>query len=85
MTDVGIDASLADETQFGEPAEQLRTDSGPLPDEHQCFDVFQPCCEFIEIADVVGEDGDVMVVELAEAGQTGRTCDKCLHLAVSER
>ena len=64
-----IDAALADQLELRQPFEQRLANLGTLADQHQRFGIGEPRGKRIGILDVIVPDGDVMALELCEAGQ----------------
>src|SRR6185437_15224402 len=67
--DMRIDAALADEAEIGQALEQGRADLRPLADQHQRLGIAQAPRQRFNVLDVIVPDGDVVPVELGEAGQ----------------
>jgi hypothetical protein len=66
---VGINATLADELQFVQAAEQRSLDLRSFSDEHQHFCIFQPLSQLIRFLHMIVPDLDVMILQFLEAGQ----------------
>src|SRR4051794_30632765 len=67
--DMRVHTPLADQLQFGQPAEQRRKYPGALANQHQRFGIAQPPCQGLDLLNVIRPDLDIMAFQFLETGE----------------